>query len=249
MILFGHNSVFNRGSFGTSAFRFDNKPYGPLSPVQFQRPRKRELLALNCGDNDCWRIWSDFEKVAPGIQLITKSGLRLLYSCVLDENIPDDLNEIKLSTELMCNRLSELSPYEALFLLKNCQYIPKLLYKLRSVPFFQYEDRLKQCDDMCNSRIQVGQTKMPPTNPINISRRLSRGSQFAAGSGSVEQTLSNKTEVPEHLEKQRPWDISLAERVHNSLKDSLSMLDRMRLTAVSCKELLNALPDASLGTR
>ncbi|KAL7671360.1 hypothetical protein ACOME3_006260 [Neoechinorhynchus agilis] len=57
-------------------------------------------------------------------------------------DVPMDIESILSSLELQCKRASKLKVHEAVFLIKNCLYIPKLLDKLRTTPTINYQNDL-----------------------------------------------------------------------------------------------------------
>ncbi|GAU93517.1 hypothetical protein RvY_05447 [Ramazzottius varieornatus] len=89
--------------------------------------------------------------------LITLMGnLTLLGAPLFNEAIPSVLKAKTDSAELMTARLEKISSHQALFLLKNCLGIPKLLYVLRCSPTYRWTQLLHDFDDVirrCTAKI------------------------------------------------------------------------------------------------
>ena len=92
--------------------------------------------------------------LVPGVRVIEKHELGLLGSPVFPEAIPDALAAKHLDFERMVSRLEEIDAHDALFLLRNVFFIPKLTYLLRTAPCFLLPDVLSKFDNSVHSSIQ-----------------------------------------------------------------------------------------------
>ncbi|GAU91574.1 hypothetical protein RvY_03802 [Ramazzottius varieornatus] len=91
-----------------------------------------------------------------GILLPQRSNLTLLGVPLFNEAFPSVLKAKTDSAELKTARLEKISSHQALFLLKNCLSIPKLLYVLGSSPAYRWTQSLHDFDDVirrCTAKI------------------------------------------------------------------------------------------------
>ena len=120
---------------------------------------KCELMAINP------QMDVDFAQEFPGIKVIQPEDLTLLGApvlpCANNKVLSAKLDSLKTLTE----RLKQLHEHDALYLLKNCMAIPKLLYFLRTAPCFLNPDLLAEYDDTIKSGLEnILNVKM--TDPI-----------------------------------------------------------------------------------
>ncbi|GAV09548.1 hypothetical protein RvY_19063 [Ramazzottius varieornatus] len=85
--------------------------------------------------------------LCPGVIFPDKETLTLLGAPVFPEAIPPVLEKKIQQAELMTTRLEEISAHQALFLLKNCLSLPKLLYIFRCSPTFSCLPSLQAFDE------------------------------------------------------------------------------------------------------
>ncbi|GAU94935.1 hypothetical protein RvY_06633 [Ramazzottius varieornatus] len=85
--------------------------------------------------------------LCPGVIFPDKETLTILGAPVFPEAIPPVLEKKIQQAELMTTRLQNISAYQALFLLKNCLSLPKLLYILRRSPTFSCLPSLQAFDE------------------------------------------------------------------------------------------------------
>ena len=100
------------------------------------------------------RILSEFNSVCPGIIVTPKEELELLGAPlgavsrkrVLDKKVED--------FETMSSNLEKMEPHTALFLLRNCFSIPKILYFLRTSECFRENTLLDKYDTLINRMLE-----------------------------------------------------------------------------------------------
>ncbi|GAV03777.1 hypothetical protein RvY_14157 [Ramazzottius varieornatus] len=85
--------------------------------------------------------------LCPGVIFPDRNTLTLLGAPVISEAIPSVLEKKIRQAELMTTRLEKISAHQALFLLKNCLSLPKLLYILRCSPTFSCLPSLQAFDE------------------------------------------------------------------------------------------------------
>jgi len=113
---------------------------GSLSSFLCDLETKRSvgpLFNLVLNQDKCEMVTYDFSVIAsikaimPNIWHILCSDAILLFAPVGDETAVDKVLSCKLAVfRLLASRLTSLNAYDALFLMKNCFSITKLLYSL-----------------------------------------------------------------------------------------------------------------------
>ena len=99
-----------------------------------------------------WR----FTNVAPSIRQIDLPNAILLGTAISDEAVRGVLEAKLQDLKRLSSRLLDLDAHDALFLLRNCFAIPKLLYILRTSPCFdctvlgQYDTQLRETLEILN---------------------------------------------------------------------------------------------------
>ena len=113
--------------------------------------KKCELTVLGRDPTNNNAVASDFAKSFPGITNVPMEDLSLLGTPLFSGGIDKELSYRLQSFKLLCSRLERMDHHEALFLLKNAFFIPKLLYLLRTFPCFNHhflsdiDQRMKAC--------------------------------------------------------------------------------------------------------
>ena len=89
----------------------------------------------------------------PGVRVNHPANLQILGSPILESGIKNTLSKKRSILSQMSSRLLLIGSHPALFLLRNCFSIPKLLYILRSAPCYESPDELGKIDGIlrkCN---------------------------------------------------------------------------------------------------
>ena len=68
--------------------------------------------------------------------------------------LADDLSEKEGTLSLLCQRIAEIPAQQALFLLKNCLAVPKLLYLLRTSPSFLHPSKLAAINETLRDSLE-----------------------------------------------------------------------------------------------
>jgi hypothetical protein len=103
-------------------------------------------------DND--DVLQKFRDVAPDIKHVKTAAAMLLGAPIGNEQSVDDVLKAKLEElRRLSSRLSLLHAHDALFLLKNCFSIPKLMFSLRSAPCYSHQ-LLAEYDEVIRSTLQ-----------------------------------------------------------------------------------------------
>ncbi|GAV05564.1 hypothetical protein RvY_15670 [Ramazzottius varieornatus] len=108
---------------------------------------KCELFAFGGSHQDRVAIEQEVNVVCPGILLPSRSELSLLGAPSMEEG----LEAVRAKTgpmKVVSKRLCLMHAHQALFLLKNCLCLPKLLYILRCSPVWKFAEVLKEFDEV-----------------------------------------------------------------------------------------------------
>ncbi|GAV07156.1 hypothetical protein RvY_17031 [Ramazzottius varieornatus] len=103
--------------------------------------------------------------ISPTVTPLSSVELMILGAPVLPEAVPAVLQEKTRQGEPMASRQGKLAAHQALFLLKNCLFLPKL-YVLRCSPVWKFPSLLRDFDDV----IRCSAAKITNTNMTDRSR-------------------------------------------------------------------------------
>jgi hypothetical protein len=119
--------------------------------------------------NDCnGRInQSAVQQLSPDIQFLRSEELSLLGSPLHPDAAATAIEKKTSAIRLLTSRLGELQAHQALFILKNCPWTPKVLYVLRSSPAWMRTDNLMEFDDM----LRVSLANISNTDMSDVVRR------------------------------------------------------------------------------
>ena len=106
-------------------------------------PNKCELIIVDGSDQESVQAIFD---LLPGVKILKPGECHLLGAPITEEALRPALEEKIEAITLLVERLPSLQSHTALFLLKNCLAIPKLVYTLRSSPAWQASDLLDKFD-------------------------------------------------------------------------------------------------------
>jgi len=104
-------------------------------------PAKCELYVL---DNTDRESLAQIESLLPGSQTLESRELELLGAPLTDETLSAALEKKVAQIRRLAERLPLLKSHAALYMLKNCLSIPKLVYLLRCVPSWKAPTGLLQ---------------------------------------------------------------------------------------------------------
>jgi hypothetical protein len=119
-------------------------------------------LHLNPAKCELWVIGVDEQVVVDSIsELLPGIRIRALEDCMLlgapltPEAIPSAFMEKIEEVKRLTSRLPSLQAHSALFLLKNCFSIPKLVYILRCCPSWKVQHLLNEFDKVTRSALEI----------------------------------------------------------------------------------------------
>ena len=114
-------------------------------------PSKCKLFTINPTSQRCLRAIEEF----PGVMEIKAENLTLLGSPILQEANEVVLYEKLNSLKIMAERLKSLSAHDALFLLRQCFAIPKVMYFLRTSTAFRNSVWCEEFDETLRKSLQT----------------------------------------------------------------------------------------------
>ena len=113
-------------------------------------PKKCELIPVNPKTNRCKQAILEF----PGVKEINTEELTLLGSPIFPEANENVLKEKLENLQTMAVRLESLNSHDALFLLRQCFAMPKIMYFLRTSTVFLNSDWCKNFDETLRKALQ-----------------------------------------------------------------------------------------------
>ena len=113
---------------------------------------KCELILMEDSDQSSVQA---IVSLLPGIKILKNDECSLLGAPLTEEALPQALSQKVADIKLLTDRLPILSAHTALFLLKNCISIPKLMYLLRCSPTWKFPDLLLGFDEVMRSGLEA----------------------------------------------------------------------------------------------
>ena len=111
-------------------------------------PQKCELVFLGCPSNKQKQsILSKFSEVCPGVQVTALKDLVVLGAPISSAALESTVEEKTQVFKAFSQKLQRIDAHYALFLIKNCLHMPKLLYDLRTSPCFKLCEKLQRIDN------------------------------------------------------------------------------------------------------
>ena len=109
-------------------------------------PTKSEIINIDCDPEQFANAVTVVHEILGGVSVTQSDELKILGSPIMPPAIRSDLLQKRETLEGMTLRLQEIDSHPALFLLRNCFSIPKLLFTLRSSPCHVALDQLQGLD-------------------------------------------------------------------------------------------------------
>ena len=113
--------------------------------------RKCEFSVLGSDPEQNEALRNSFSAQYEGAKFVPPKELSLLGTPLFQEALDSEVRSRLTTFQSTCRRLESLEHHDALFLLKNVFYIPKLLYLLRTAPCFssptlkEFDHTMKAC--------------------------------------------------------------------------------------------------------
>jgi len=104
--------------------------YSPKTPLFHKYPHFPRMVMDDQDQESLNRI----KELLPGVKFLTRSECNLLGAAITDEALPEAILAKFEEIERLISRLPNIEPHIALFLVRNCLAIPKLVYTLPHLP-------------------------------------------------------------------------------------------------------------------
>jgi hypothetical protein len=105
------------------------------------------------GDTDL-KIIKEFQNLAPGIKICDRGSLSLLGSPIFDQGFKNTIEKTIITVENLLNKAEFLSRHVAYTLIKNCLFIPKFNFLLRTTPFWKFSNYVNSIDSSLKSSLE-----------------------------------------------------------------------------------------------
>jgi hypothetical protein len=96
--------------------------------------------------NEDMSIIQQFEKICPGIRIVSSNDLQLLGAPIFEEAYVQQFRIKEQKIKLLISRLDHLNSHVAYFLLKNCLFIPRLTYFIRTCALWKFPSLISEID-------------------------------------------------------------------------------------------------------
>ncbi|XP_055332179.1 uncharacterized protein LOC129584100 [Paramacrobiotus metropolitanus] len=109
-----------------------------------------------CGGSDVQResTAAIFQTKFPSLSVVSKEKLSLLGSPLLPTGVAPVIKKRVEEVKNMCERLVLIPKHQALFLLKNCLGVPKIVHLLRTSLAWQFSDELYTLDQTFRAAVE-----------------------------------------------------------------------------------------------
>jgi hypothetical protein len=97
------------------------------------------------GDTDL-KVIKEFQNLAPGIKICDRESLSLLGSPIFDQGFKNTVEKTIITVENLLNKAELLNRHVAYTLIKNCLFIPKFNFLLRTTPFWKFSNYVNSID-------------------------------------------------------------------------------------------------------
>jgi hypothetical protein len=105
------------------------------------------------GDTDL-KVIKEFQNLAPGIKTCDRESLSLLGSPIFDQGFKNTVEKTIITVENLLNKAELLNRHVAYTLIKNCLFIPKFNFLLRTTPFWKFSNYVNSIDSSLKSCLE-----------------------------------------------------------------------------------------------
>jgi hypothetical protein len=102
------------------------------------------------GDTDLTVI-KEFQNLAPSIKICDRRSLFLLGSPIFDQGFKNTVEKTIITVENLLNKAELLSRHVTYTLNKNCLFIPKFNFLIRTTPFWKFSNYVNSIDSFLKS--------------------------------------------------------------------------------------------------
>jgi hypothetical protein len=119
-----------------------------------QEIRLNKCETFCCSGETDLKVIKEFQNLAPGIKICDREGLSLLGSPNFDQGFKNTVAKIIITVENLLNKAELLNRHVAYTLIKNCLFIPKLNFLLRTTPFWKFSNYVNSIDSSLKSSLE-----------------------------------------------------------------------------------------------
>jgi hypothetical protein len=105
------------------------------------------------GDTDL-KVIKEFQNLAPGIKICDRESLSLLGSPIFDQGFKNTVEKTIITVENLLNKTELLNRHVAYTLIKNCLFIPKFNFLLRTTSFWKFSNYVNSIDSSLKSCLE-----------------------------------------------------------------------------------------------
>jgi hypothetical protein len=105
------------------------------------------------GDTDL-KVIKEFQNLAPGIKICDRGSLSLLCSPLFDQGFKNTDERTIITVENLLNKAEFLSRHVTYTLIKNCLFIPKFIFLLRTTQFWKFSNYVNSIDSSLKSSLE-----------------------------------------------------------------------------------------------
>jgi hypothetical protein len=105
------------------------------------------------GDTDL-KVIEEFQNLAPGIKICDREGLSLLGSPIFDQGFKNTVEKTIITVENLLNKAELLNRHVAYTSIKNCLFIIKFNFLLRTTPFWKFSNYVNSIGSSLNSCLE-----------------------------------------------------------------------------------------------
>ena len=118
-------------------------------------PQKCELVFLGCTSNEQKQSnLSKFSEVCPGVQVTELEDLIVLVAPIGSAALESTVEEKTQVFQAFSQKLQRIDAHYAMFLIKNCLHMPRLLYVLCTSPCFKLCEKLQRIDNYLRASLE-----------------------------------------------------------------------------------------------
>jgi hypothetical protein len=103
---------------------------------------------------DTVKVIKEFQNLAPGIKICDRGSLSLLGAPIFDQGFKNTVEKTIIRVENLLNKAEFLSRHVAYTLIKNCLFIPKFIFLLRTTPFWKFSNYVNSIDSSLKSSLE-----------------------------------------------------------------------------------------------
>jgi hypothetical protein len=104
-----------------------------------------------CSGDTNLKVIKEFQNLAPGIKIWDRGNLSLLGSPIFDQGFKHAIEKTIITFENLLHKAELLSRHVTYTLIKNCLFIPKFNFLLRTTPFWKFSNYVNSSSSLKSS--------------------------------------------------------------------------------------------------